>query len=363
MDRGPPSLSSHILSILQCILHYMDIATSSYSLKSDLHRIAHKYIEGSQWKDALKILKLVVTRSSTLAAAPSYSTSNYSSMSNSMPYTSSTPVDTVSIASGASFADSDFGIRRELPGRTIEFTYELDQTPIIGRRYMQEEKDTQSKSESEDVKDEASLKNSLKPCEIKSDEKGDKPASSPRRSLSYNHSFNEGSHWKRPWLSQSRTRERLIGLLKSFGKSVGLPKSPSVIFSQNSDVVEKQSSMGSSTEDLSVTNNDVSAESKHEENCSSEQFLAKEFDFLEDELESKDGDGGDIFNWGVLQRPTNLGDTPENDFRSGSPSQSGAFQNIPQKEDLSSDDDGGSVSPTYEGLTDLSISALYSSSS
>lgn len=351
-------MSLHVLQILQCILHYMDVATSSYSFKSDLNRIAHKYIEGPQWKEALKILKLVVSRSSTLAAAPSYLPSNFSSISNSLSYSSSAPSDSISIASGASFADSEFCIRRELPGRTIEFTYDVSQTSIIGRKFMQTDKQNDCKNEN--VKNEDENQGKSKLLDSKTDEKADKSAS-PRRSLSYNHSFNEGSNWKRPWLSQYRTRERLIGLLKSFGKSVGLPKSPSVIFSQNSDVIERQSSMGSSTEEISATNNDASAESKHEENGNSEQFLAKEFDFLEDELESKEGDGGDIFNWGVLQRPLNLGDTPENDFRSESPSQSGLFQNTPAREELSSDDDAGSVSPTY-GLNDLSISALYSSS-
>ena len=36
-----------------------------------------------------------------------------------------------------------------------------------------------------------------------------------------------------PSLCQSRTRERLVALLNSLGQHVGLPKSPSVIFSQN----------------------------------------------------------------------------------------------------------------------------------
>ncbi|XP_015783421.1 protein furry [Tetranychus urticae] len=385
LDKGPSSLSSHVLSILHCMLHYMDITTSSSSLNNDLSKIVHKYIEGPQWKDSLKILKLVVARSSTLAAAPSYTSSNIASISLSSSstisgttpsYSSIIPADTVSIASGASFADSEFGIRRELPGRTIEFSFDLTQTPIVGRKYIVDEKKNtakddefkqpqtpqqqQSQQTSESEEDNTKEVNKTKASGV--DSASTNNPASPRRSLSYNHSFNEGSNWKRPWLSQSRTREKLIGLLRSFGKSVGLPKSPSVIFSQNSDIIERQSSMGSSEEDITNTNNDVSAESKHDDNGNSDQFgLFKDFDFLEYELESQEGESMDNFNWGVRRRSlTNLDDTPENDLRTGSPHQSDI---VPSKDEASSDEEGDYVSPTsYDGLNDLSISTLYSNS-
>jgi hypothetical protein len=54
------------------------------SLKKDMHvldllRAVSKFVETVHWKEALKILKLAVTRSSTLVAPPSSSISSHSS--------------------------------------------------------------------------------------------------------------------------------------------------------------------------------------------------------------------------------------------------------------------------------------------
>lgn len=84
---------------------------------------------------------------------------------------------------------------------------------------------------------------------------------------------------------------------------MGLPKSPSVrlisfsifiklliflfkvIFSQTSDIIERQSSMASSTEEVSAGNNDMSGGSRRDE-AATEFGVFKDFDFLEYESES-----------------------------------------------------------------------------
>merc|ERR1719346_200194 len=129
---------------------------------------------------------------------------------------------------------------------------------------------------------------------------------SPKRSLSLTNADSSAfSGWKRPWMSQSRVRERLVTLLNTCGQRVGLPKSPSVIFSQTSELLERQSSMASSTEEVSGTN-DVSTDSKQHDTTDTEQkfgMYMREFDFLEYELESLEGESVDNFNtWGV-RRP------------------------------------------------------------
>ncbi len=61
-----------------------------------------------------------------------------------------------------------------------------------------------------------------------------------------------------------------------------------VIFSQTSENLERQSSMASSTEEVSGTN-DVSTDSKQHDTTDTEQkfgMYMREFDFLEYELES-----------------------------------------------------------------------------
>jgi hypothetical protein len=324
------------------MLHYIELSSTT-TINNDILKVATKYIEGPQWKDALKILKLVVTRSSTLATPPVYNIgSAYSSITSGV-QSGSYSVDCISIASGASFADSEFSSKRELPGRTMDFTFDLNQTPIVGRKYLIKNNSSETAP---------NLANNEK---VNVEEK-EVLTSSPRRSLSHNHSFNENSNnWRRPWLSQSRIRERLIGLLTSCGQRVGLPKSPSVIFSQNSDVVDRKSSMASSTEDISATNNDASGDSKLEDGTHAEFALFKDFDFLEYELESQEGESLDNFNWGVRRRSLSNLDTPENDIKINSPLRAVGSISSLRKDELSSDEEGESVSPLYEMSADIAL--------
>ena len=67
----------------------------------------------------MKILKLAVTRSSTLVAPPSSGAISYH----------------WETASGAPFQEADLYFKKELPGRTMEFTFDLSQTPVIARRH------------------------------------------------------------------------------------------------------------------------------------------------------------------------------------------------------------------------------------
>ncbi|XP_064474584.1 protein furry-like [Ornithodoros turicata] len=298
VEKGSPALTQHTLCVLYCALLYIDIHGAAQAINADLLRSISRHVEGTQWKDALKILKHVVTRSSTLAAPPSNVPSTLSTAS----------ADCVSIASSSSFAESE--AKRELPGRTMEFTFDFSVTPIVGV--------------------------------------GDsKNSASPRRSLSHNHSFSDNGSlggWRRPWLSQGRTREHLVSLLTACGQRVGLPKSPSVIFSQTSDI---QSSMCSSTEEVSAANNDASADSKLEDGTHSDpQFgVFKDFDFLEYELESQEGESIDNFNWGVRRR------SPSNFEAPGADTSLATRSTTPRREE-SSDDEAGSVSPS-EGFPAL----------
>merc|ERR1719445_1851409 len=173
----------------------------------------------------------------------------------------------------------------------MEFTFDLSQTPVIERRHR---------------------RTGISGVPTYGHDKDDViSATSPRRSLSLSTADSSTfSGWKRPWMSQSRVRECLVNLLSVCGQKVGLPKSPSVIFSQASELLERQSSMASSTECVSGPGNDVSTEqSKHDTTDTEQRFgmYMRDFDFLEYELESLEGESVDNFNWGV-RRPslTNL---------------------------------------------------------
>jgi len=91
--------------------------------------------------------------------------------------------------------------------------------------------------------------------------------------------------------------------------SSSLPISASqVIFSQSSDLLERQSSAASSTEDTSGAQQDLSGGSKRDGQPDFGVF--KDFDFLEYESESVEGESTDNFNfWGVRRRPLSEGDS------------------------------------------------------
>ncbi|XP_037086709.1 protein furry-like [Pollicipes pollicipes] len=304
LEKGPPFVQQPILNVLHCLLHYMDLGqTANQPINADLLRSIARYAQqGQHWREALRILKLAVTQCSTLAAAP---TSGLAQAAD---------------GSGihVSFVEAELVAKKELPGRTMEFTFDVSQTPIIGRRVTKPSAEPAAKEES----------------------------ASPRRSVSTLLADVTSGGWKRPWLSQSRTRDRLLNLLISCGTRVGLPKSPSVIFSQTSDMLERQSSMASSTEEVSGVPHE-SAESLDEHEA--QQFgVIREFDFLEYELESQEGESLDNFNWGVRRR--SLGNL-EPEEAAAPPADSSLLSPrhlVPGKtvlHDESSDDDGGSVSP------------------
>ncbi|XP_045464267.1 protein furry isoform X2 [Harmonia axyridis] len=268
LEKGPSTLQLAVLNIIHCMLHYVDLVSAAgHPINSDLLRVIVKYIDGVHWKEALKILKLVVSRSSSLVTPPS---STYSQWESSL-----------SSTSHANFGEDTSFSKKELPGRTMDFTFDLSQTPVIGRKYLNTKEETANSP---------------------------KVVATPRRSCSLSPADAvPSSGWKRPWMCQGRVRECLVNLLTTCGQRVGLPKSPSVIFSQTSDLIERQSSMASSTEEVSLGNNDASGGSRRDETAT-DFGVFKDFDFLEYESESIEGESTDNFNWGVRRRPLSQGD-------------------------------------------------------
>ena len=115
LEKGPPAVQPSILTIIHCMAHYVDLQSATNSINSDLLRAVSKFVESVHWKEAMKILKLAVTRSSTLVAPPS---SSHPAPHHWEPHTS--------------FAEAEVWFKKELPGRTMEFTFDLSQTPVIG---------------------------------------------------------------------------------------------------------------------------------------------------------------------------------------------------------------------------------------
>lgn len=206
------------------------------------------------WKDSLKILKLIVTRSSSLQVVPPSDGSSAG----------------LSFSFYGAYPDSDMFCKKELAGRTMEFTFDVSQTPLIGRRILLKSEEPVSGSAAS-ATGSSSLNSTLTnattvtvaPAQQVSAQLQQQRAhsnvaaiaasavaaqqqqqqhgiglgsvvgtpNSPRRSASLSPADTVPlSGWKRPWMSQCRVRECLVNLLTTCGQRVGLPKSPSVSF-------------------------------------------------------------------------------------------------------------------------------------
>lgn len=130
--------------------------------------------------------------------------------------------DSVSTASSVAFtSDSEFSYKKELPGRTMEFTFDVSQTPIIGRRHVNST--SGCKEEAVNSRLGVGLLNSIGPGGL-----AQRTGSIGEIGMNNGSGGVIQSNWKRPWQCQSKVRECLVSVLNACGQRVGLPKSPSV---------------------------------------------------------------------------------------------------------------------------------------
>uniref|UniRef100_A0A8D2IFY6 FRY like transcription coactivator n=1 Tax=Urocitellus parryii TaxID=9999 RepID=A0A8D2IFY6_UROPR len=275
LEKGLSSMQQSLLQIIYSLLSHIDLsAAPAKQFNLEIIKIIGKYVQSPYWKEALNILKLVVSRSASLVVP------------NDIPKTYVGDIGSPEI----SFTKIFNNVSKELPGKTLDFHFDISETPIIGNKYGDQHS--------------AAGRNG-KPKVI-----------AVTRSTS---STSSGSNsnalvpvsWKRPQLSQRRTREKLMNVLSLCGPESGLPKNPSVVFSSNEDleVGDQQTSLISTTEDI-IQEEEVAVE----DNSSEQQFgVFKDFDFLDVELEDAEGESMDNFNWGVRRRSLDSidkGDTP-----------------------------------------------------
>ncbi|XP_062461742.1 protein furry homolog-like isoform X1 [Pezoporus occidentalis] len=277
LEKGLSSMQQSLLQIIYSLLSHIDLSTAPVKqFNLEIIKVIGKYVQSPYWKEALNILKLVVSRSASLVVP------------NDIPKSYGGDIGSPEI----SFTKI-FNVSKELPGKTLDFHFDISETPIIGNKYGDQHS--------------AAGRNG-KPKVI-----------AVTRSTS---STSSGSNsnalvpvsWKRPQLSQRRTREKLMNVLSLCGPESGLPKNPSVVFSSNEDLEagDQQTSLISTTEEV-IQEEEVAVE----DNTSEQQFgVFKDFDFLDVELEDaevRQGESMDNFNWGVRRRSLDSidkGDTP-----------------------------------------------------
>lgn len=115
---------------------YVPYISSPLKVKSDHHFIDTSHcsslsvvitiafglfpLQGNLWKESLDILKMAVSHSSHLDTPPPR------------------PASSVWTAYDSSWSAEAMMIKKDLPGRTLDFTFDLSTTPVIGRRVTPE---------------------------------------------------------------------------------------------------------------------------------------------------------------------------------------------------------------------------------
>ncbi|KAG8453652.1 hypothetical protein GDO86_000331 [Hymenochirus boettgeri] len=277
LEKGLVSMQQSLLQIIYSLLSHIDLSAAPVKqFNLEIIKVIGKYVQSPYWKESLNILKLVVSRSASLVVP------------NDAPKSYGGDLGSPEI----SFAKIFNCASKELPGKTLDFHFDISETPIIGNKYG-------------DQHNAAGRNGKPKVIAV--------TRSTSSTSSGSNSNALVPVSWKRPQLSQRRTREKLMNVLSLCGPESGLPKNPSVsvVFSSNEEleVGDQQTSLISSTEEA-IQEEEVTVE----DTGSEQQFgVFKDFDFLDVELEDAEGESMDNFNWGVRRRSLesiDKGDTP-----------------------------------------------------
>uniref|UniRef100_A0A3Q1CCM8 Furry homolog a (Drosophila) n=1 Tax=Amphiprion ocellaris TaxID=80972 RepID=A0A3Q1CCM8_AMPOC len=257
LEKGLPSMQQTLLQVIYSLLSHMDLSgIQAKPFNMEVLKTIEKFVQTAHWREALKILKLVVSRSASLVQP-------------------SSPQSDLSYEDISRVWDRS---SKALPGKTLDFYFDISETPVIGRRY-----DDLQRSPGQDVKSRTTAVTR---------------STSSTSSGSMSNNVLVPVSWKRPQSSQKRTREKLVNVLSLCGQEVGLTKNPSVIFSScgELDLMEHQPSL--------VSSDDGTREADNMDDTASEQQFRvfRDFDFLDVELEDGEGETMDNFNWGVRRR-------------------------------------------------------------
>uniref|UniRef100_A0A3P8WVZ6 Furry homolog, like n=1 Tax=Cynoglossus semilaevis TaxID=244447 RepID=A0A3P8WVZ6_CYNSE len=272
LEKGLPSMQQSLLQIIYSLLNYIDLSSAPVKqFNLEIMKIIGKYVQSPHWKEAQNILKLVVSRSASLVV-PDDVQRSYNTESCGSPEIAFTRI----------FNNAS----KELPGKTLDFHFDISETPIIGHKYGDQRTAAGRNGKPQVI----AVTRSTSSTSSGSNSNGLVPVS-----------------WKRPQLSQRRTRERLMNVLSLCG-----PESAVVFLSslhEDLDSADQQTSLIPTVEEV------VREEEALGEDAGSEQQFGvfKDFDFLDVELEDAEGESMDNFNWGVRRRSLesmDKGDTP-----------------------------------------------------
>uniref|UniRef100_A0A8C7D4P5 FRY microtubule binding protein n=1 Tax=Oncorhynchus kisutch TaxID=8019 RepID=A0A8C7D4P5_ONCKI len=246
LEKGLPSMQQTLLQIIYSLLSHMDLSViQAKPFNMEVLKTIEKFVQTAHWREALNILKLVVSRSASLVQPTS-------------PHSELAHLD-LQVWERSSKA---------LPGKTLDFTFDISETPVIGRRYeeLQGSPGREGKSRAIAVT-----------CSTSSTSSG-----------STSNNVLVPVSWKIPQSSQV-----------SVTLSPSSPTISQVIFSScgELDLMDLQPSLVSSEDGTQEQDNNM------DDTTSEQQFrVFRDFDFLDVELEEGEGETMDSFNWGVRRR-------------------------------------------------------------
>ncbi|KAJ3590950.1 hypothetical protein NHX12_008898 [Muraenolepis orangiensis] len=116
LEKGLPSMQQTLLHIIFSLLSHMDLGgIQAKPFNMEVLKTIEKFVQTSHWREALNILKLVVSRSASLVQPSS-------------PHSEPGPED----PPGARLWGRS---SKALPGKTLHFHFDISETPVIGRRW------------------------------------------------------------------------------------------------------------------------------------------------------------------------------------------------------------------------------------
>ncbi|KAG5837521.1 hypothetical protein ANANG_G00240170 [Anguilla anguilla] len=235
LEKGLPSMQQSLLQIIYSLLSHMDLSEIQVKpFNMEVLKTIEKFVQTVHWKEALGILKLVVSRSASLVL-PSYPHSDLSYLDIGRVWDSSS---------------------KALPGKTLDFHFDISETPVIGRRY--------------------------------DDLQGSPGRDGKTRALALEEAT------ALPEENSRKTGERAVSVWTGSGthqKPLG-----DLLLPRELDLMERQPSL--------VSSEDGGQEPENADDTASEQQFRvfRDFDFLDVELEDGEGESVDSFNWGVRRR-------------------------------------------------------------
>jgi len=327
LEQGPNHFQQPVLNTICAILKYSDATSPGLKqFHGHLLKVVTAHVKDvNLWRDSLNILKLVVSNSSQIHndaynddgvqnIRSSFYIPSRASIASILPSAPKLPWGSSLTIAESSWSTAAPGFRKELPGRTLQFTYDVTATPLIGAKFERSSKEALNEGKMEES------------------------------------SSSTVSCWRRPHGSQKKTREHLIQLLPLCGHKGALKASHSVTFSSSSDLAvesKQTASSGEASGDEQADIDDTGFSGRQLHN------VFTEFDFLDDELD-KESDDMNSFGWASTTE-LGKGESLENLRSMPSPSRSGSEEELRENKDEEVSDEEES-----EYGTSLTSSVLHS---